>query len=97
MLFKQFEDGDVNPAKILNHFMDGEEHKEAASLFNTKINKLSSVKEEEQAIRETLLKVKTNSIAYRTKNLDPTDMAGLQKLVNEKQKLNEINNIKISI
>ena len=97
LLFKQFEDGDVNPAKILNHFMDGEEHKEAASLFNTKINKLSSVKEEEQAIRETLLKVKTNSIAYRTKNLDPTDMAGLQKLVNEKQKLNEINNIKISI
>ena len=97
LLFKQFEDGDVNPAKILNHFMDGEEHKEAASLFNTKINKLSSVKEEEQAIRETLLKVKTNSIAYRTKNLDPTDMAGLQKLVIEKQKLNEINNIKISI
>ena len=97
LLFKQFEDGDVNPAKILNHFMDGEEHKEAASLFNTKINKLSSIKEEEQAIRETLLKVKTNSIAYRTKNLDPTDMAGLQKLVNEKQKLNEINNIKISI
>ena len=97
MLFKQFEDGDVNPAKILNHFMDGEEHKEAASLFNTKINKLSSGKEEEQAIRETLLKVKTNSIAYRTKNLDPTDMVGLQKLVNEKQKLNEISNIKISI
>ena len=97
LLFKQFEDGDVNPAKILNHFMDGEEHKEAASLFNTKINKLSSTKEEEQAIRETLLKVKTNSIAYRTKNLDPTDMQGLQKLVKEKQNLNEINNIRISI
>ena len=97
LLFKQFEEGDANPAKILNHFMDSEEHKEAASLFNTKINKLSSVQEEEQAIVETLLKVKSNSIEYKTKNLDPTDMRGLQRLVNEKQKLNEISNLKISI
>ena len=97
LLFKQFEEGDSNPAKILNHFTDGEEHKEAASLFNTKINKLSSTSEEEQAIRETLLKVKTNSIEHRTKNLSPTDMVGLQRLVNEKQHLSEINNIKISI
>ena len=97
LLFKQFEDGDANPAKILNHFMDSEEHKEAASLFNTKINKLSSVQEEEQAIIETLLKVKSNSIEYKTKNLDSTDMKGLQRLVNEKRKLNEISNLKISI
>ena len=97
LLFKQFEDGDANPAKILNRFMDSEEHKEAASLFNTKINKLSSVQEEEQAIIETLLKVKSNSIEYKTKNLDSTDMKGLQRLVNEKRKLNEISNLKISI
>ena len=97
LLFEQLEAGDINPAKILNHFTESEEHKEAASLFNTKISRLTSKKEEEQAIIETVLKVKTNSIAYRTKNLDPSDMRGLQELVKEKQKLADINKMKISI
>ena len=97
LLFEQLESGDVNPAKILNHFTDSDQHKEAASLFNTKISRLSSKKEEEQAIIETLLKVKNNSIAYRTRNLDPSDMPGLQELVKEKQKLAEISKIRISI
>ena len=97
LLFEQLESGDINPAKILNHFTDSSDHKEAASLFNTKISRLSSKKEEEQAILETILKVKNNSIAYRTRNLDPSDMPALQELVKEKQKLTEISQMKISI
>ena len=97
LLFEQLESGEINPAKILNHFTDSSDHKEAASLFNTKISRLSSKKEEEQAILETILKVKNNSIAYRTRNLDPSDMPALQELVKEKQKLTEISQMKISI
>ena len=38
MLWKQHEEGDVNPARLLNAFTDSEEQKEVASLFNATIH-----------------------------------------------------------
>ncbi len=35
---KQHEEGDVNPAKLLNAFTDSEEQREVASLFNATIH-----------------------------------------------------------
>ena len=49
LLYKQYEEGSVNPARILNHFTDEEEHREAASLFHTKIRELSTKEEQEKA------------------------------------------------
>ena len=37
LLYEQYEKHDVNPARIMNHFTDEEEHREVASLFHTKI------------------------------------------------------------
>ncbi len=36
LLYEQRKQGALNPAKILNHFTEEEDHREAASLFNTK-------------------------------------------------------------
>ena len=83
LLYEQYEAGELNPAKILNHFTAEEEHREAASLFHTKIRELSTREEQEQALKETILRVKGHSIDYRTMHLDPTDMAGLQRLMEE--------------
>ena len=96
-LYDQFESGDLNPAKILNHFTSEEEHREAASLFHTKISRLSTKQEQEQALKETILRVKANSIDYQTMHLDPADMKGLQKLMDEKRKLEDIKKLHISI
>ncbi|MCB6804159.1 DNA primase, partial [Enterocloster bolteae] len=70
--------GELNPAKLLNHFTSEEEHREAASLFHTKIRQLKTKEEQDQALKDTILKVKAHSINERTLNLDPSDMAGLQ-------------------
>ena len=97
VLYEQYEAGELNPAKILNHFTAEEEHREAASLFHTKIRELSTKEEQEQALRETILRVKNNSIDHRTMHLEPTDMAGLQRLMEEKRKLEDIKKLHISI
>lgn len=96
-LYQQYEEGELNPAKILNHFTQEEEHREAASLFHTRIQKLTTKEEREKALQETIIKVKTYSIDYRTMHLAPTDIAGLQKLMEEKRKLDDIKKLHISI
>ena len=95
LLYEQRKEGGLNPAKILNHFTG--EHREVASLFNTRIRELHTKEEREQALRETILKVKASGIDYQTMNLDPTDMAGLQKLMEEKRKLENLRTLHISI
>ena len=97
LLYEQRKEGGLNPAKILNHFTGEEEHREVASLFNTRIRELHTKEEREQALRETILKVKASGIDYQTMNLDPTDMAGLQKLMEEKRKLENLRTLHISI
>ena len=97
LLYEQYENGRLNPAEILNHFTSEEEHREAASLFHTKIRQLKTKQEEEQALKEIILRVKSHSISERTRNLDPTDMAGLQHLMEEKRRLEELKTLHISI
>ena len=97
LLYEQYGSGALNPAKILNHFTAEEEHREAASLFHTKIRELSTKEEQEQALKETILRVKRHSIDDRTMHLDPTDMAGLQRLMEEKRRLDDIKKLHISI
>ena len=97
LLYEQRKNGELNPAKILDHFKEEEEHREAAALFNTRIRELKTKEEREQALKETIIRVKTNSIDYRTLHLAPTDMAGLQHLMEEKRKLEDLRKLHISI
>lgn len=89
MLFKQREDGQVNPARLLNSFTDSEEQREVASLFNATIH-LETQQEQDQAFADTLLRIKAESLAERNRNWDPTDMAGLQQIVKAKKELEEL-------
>ena len=97
LLYEQYESQDVNPAKIMNHFTDEEEHREVASLFHTKIKELTTVKEQEKALKETVIRVKNHSIEEATKRLDATDMRGLQQLMNAKRELQDLQKLHISI
>lgn len=97
LLYGQYENGELNPAKILNHFTAEEEHREAASLFHTRIKELTTKEEQQQALKETILRVKAHSIDWQTLHLDPADMAGLQRLMEEKRKLEDLKKLHISI
>ena len=97
LLYEQYEAGILNPAKVMNHFTDEEEHREVASLFHTRIEKLSTREEQEKALKETLIRVKSHSIDYRTHQLDPTDISGLQGLMEAKRALQDLQSLHISI
>lgn len=97
LLYEQYEEKDVNPARIMNHFTDEEEHREVASLFHTKIRELTTISEQEKALKETMIRVKGHSIDTAAKNLAPTDIAGLQRLMEAKRELQDLEKLHISI
>ena len=97
LLYEQYEAGELSPAKVMNHFTDEEEHREVASLFHTRIQKLHTKEEQEKALKETMIRVKNNSVDHATKMLDPTDIMGLQRLMEAKRSLQDLQKLHISI
>lgn len=98
MLFEQYAaDGKVNPAKIISTFENEEEQNEVAALFNATIHEVESKQDMEKAIKETIIRIKQNSINYRSQNLDPTDLNGLMKVVEDKKSLEKLEKLHISI
>ncbi len=89
MLFRQKQEGEVNPARLLNSFQDSEEQREVASLFNADIH-LETPKEQEQAFADTLLRIKSESLAEKNRKWNPSDISGLQELVRAKKELEEL-------
>ena len=89
MLFQQRQEGEVNPARLLNSFPDSEEQREVASLFNASIH-LENQQEQDRAFADTLLRIKQESLAEKNRNWDPMDLQGLQKLVKAKKELEDL-------
>ena len=69
ILFEQYHrDGKVNPAQIINLFGE-EDQSEIASLFHARIAKVETKADREKALKETILRVKQNSIREHSKHL----------------------------
>lgn len=95
LLFAQFEEGNVIPAKIINHFEEPQQQREAASLFNTTLH-METGMNMEKALKETVYRVRSNGIAQRRALLEPTDIAGLQRSIQEERALGTLKNLHIS-
>lgn len=89
MIFEQYAEGQVNPARLLNHFTDSEEQRTVASLLHTRIP-LETEEEKHAALWDVICNMKESSIAARTAALSPTDMQGLMELMQEKRKLEDM-------
>ena len=97
-LFAQYDrDGKVNPAQIISLFPEEEEQKEIAGLFNARIHEVETKNDMEKALKETIIRIKQNSIDYRTKHADPTDLNALMKVVEDKRSLEKLERLHISI
>ena len=88
MLFEQFEEKNVNPARILNKFTEEDEHRQAAELFNTSLREEMSEQEREKTLNDTVCKVKKNSLDYAAKNT--SDLKELQNILEEQKNLQKI-------
>ena len=96
MLRKQYQEGEVNPARILNEFPDGEEQKKIASLFHAQLP-LETKEQKKQALSDVICRIKENSIAWRTEHLDPADMAGLMEIMEDKKQLENLKGRKVQL
>ena len=86
MVFKDHAEGKVNPAGILNHFInDEDQYKEVASLFNASLKGALDDEEQKKAFTETVLKVKKNSLDHASRNAG--DIAELQRIIREQAAL----------
>lgn len=86
MVFEDHEKGNLNPAAILNHFInDEEQYKEAAALFNAGLQESLNNEEQKKAFLETVLKVKKNSLDEASRRA--TDIGQLQQIIREQAAL----------
>lgn len=95
-LFEELETGNINPAAIISLFPEEEQQKEAASLFNTKVEQLESREEREKAFHDILYAVKKNSYEYYSLRLG-SDVSALNTVIEGKKALEELARTHISL
>lgn len=88
LFWEQMEGGQANPAQIMNYFEDEEEHRKVTELFVSPIRANLSIEEQEKAVNDAVLKIKKESLDYRAATA--TDIADLQQIIKEQNKLQKI-------
>lgn len=86
MVFEEKKQGKLDPAGILNHFInDEEQYKEVAALFNAGLKESLNNEEQKKALSETVYRVKKNSLDVASRNA--ADIRELQRLIKEQAAL----------
>lgn len=92
-VFTYLEEGKaVDTARIVDLFMEDDERKIVAALFNTTVGELTDNTDLSKALKETLLRIKKHSLELAQKN-----GANLQVLVEGKRKLQRLERLDITI
>ncbi len=88
LFWEQMENGEANPAKIMNYFTDEAEHKMVAELFVSPIRANLDLAEQEKAINDAVLKIKKESLDKKA--AEASDIAQLQQIIKEQSMLQKI-------
>lgn len=95
-LFEQLESCKIDAAAILGRFTEEDEQSEVARIFNTPLDHAETEQDMERALRELLVKVRTNSINNPGDNDSDDEIARMIKLKQETEQLNKLHfNIKM--
>ncbi|MCM1536885.1 MAG: DNA primase [bacterium] len=95
-LFADMDRGSPNPAAIISMFTEEEEQREAAELFSTKLDELTTDAERERALQDIIYKVKQASCEYYNERLG-SDIQEYAKSIERKQALEELRKVHISL
>ena len=89
MVFDGHAAGNLNPAEILNHFInDEEQYRVVAGLFNASLKESLNNEEQKKAFSETIMKVKKNSLDYASRNA--AGIEELQRIIKEQAALKDL-------
>lgn len=93
MVFEGHQAGNLNPASILNHFINDEDtYRQVAALFNANLKESLNNEEQKKAFSETIKKIKKNSLDAASRNAK--DIEELQRIIKEQA---AIQNLHISL
>ncbi len=90
MVFAGHAAGNLNPASILNHFINDEDtYREVAALFHASLKESLNNEEQKKAFSETVMKIKKNSLDVASRNAK--DIGELQRIIKEQAKIRTLN------
>lgn len=89
MVFDGHAAGTLNPAEILNHFInDEEQYRVVAGLFNASLKESLDNEEQKKAFSETIMKVKKNSLDHASRRA--AGIEELQQIIKEQAALKDL-------
>ncbi len=95
LLYRQLEEGEVIPARIISHFQEAEEQNAVAAMFQTNLKGELTLPEREKAVNELVMKIKEYSLEKQTGQ--STDLGELQRLIDQRKELQGRNKLHISL
>ncbi len=91
-LFKDIEEGTVNPGAYVSRFDDEEEQAVCAAVFNTKLSEIEGEETSEKAFGDIVYKVKKNSIDVLGRKPDQS-VEEMMAVLNAKKELEELKKV----
>ena len=90
MVFDGHAAGTLNPAEILNHFIDDDDqYRTVAGLFHASLKESLDNEEQKKAFSETIMKVKKNSLDHASRHA--AGIEELQRIIKEQAALRDLN------
>lgn len=103
-LYEQLSENRINPAAIVSMFEDEEDHRQVASIFNTKLSEMEVKSEREKAITELVVRIRTRAIENgQVRPVDGEMEASNQPVdpiaeaIEKRKKIEELKKIHISL
>lgn len=81
LLYDQYKKGAVNPAQIISTFSDEEEQRTVAGLFHARLPELTSVQEQEKALRDVIARIRRDSLEAKKEQVDVTSLEDVQRFI----------------
>lgn len=86
LVFAGYQQNKLNPAEILNHFInDEEQYREVAALFHARLEDSLNNEEQKKAFSDIVYRVKKNSLDHASQKA--TDISELQRIIQEQAAL----------
>jgi DNA primase len=86
----------VNPAQIISTYREEEQQRAAAAMFNTNLLYTMDEKEQQKALKETIVRMKRESLRRKSQEMSPTDIDAMQQLIEEQRQLEQLEKMHIS-
>lgn len=80
LLYRQYEQGSVNPAQIISTFSQ-DEQSEVAGLFHARLPQLQSPQEQEKALADVIARIRRDSLEAKKEQVDVTSLEEMQRFI----------------